>query len=439
MKTPAFRHSIIAVLLLPAAVSAQSVPENSPETTTASELETIEVNTKNRSTRTENRDSYTTSAMRTTTGLALSPRETPQSVSVITRTQLEDQGISSLPDALKTTTGVNVSRDGGRWRLESRGFQMNKIEEDGIATTVAAGNNGNPYRDAQGLSDLAIYDHIEVVRGATGLTQGQGTPGGTVNAVRKKPTSQRRIQGEISLDRWGSVRGVADISGSLNSAQTLRGRLVGAISNQESFKDRIDSQTYMLYGVMDAQIGDRGMLTWGAMYQRTGDTPDITGLPMGLNNIDSGLPRSTYLGFDWNKQRQTKINLFGEYEHHFNDNWRLNSKINYTRNRLDYRLSALGNSSTAYPGLVRGGTLAPNNLTRYNNSGFQLGFQTNLNGTYRLFGREHDLFAGYAYSYESNDSHRRQFRENQTFDPFAFRGNEIGEPDWNAPRPICLT
>lgn len=135
--------------------------------------------------------SYTTAAMRTTTGLSLAPQETPQSVSVVTQTQLDERGITTMQDALKTTTGINVIPDAGRWRFQSRGFYVDKIEEDGIASTVP-GSAGNPYNDPQSMSDLAIYDHIEVVRGATGLTQSNGEPGGTINAVRKNRPQRRK-------------------------------------------------------------------------------------------------------------------------------------------------------------------------------------------------------------------------------------------------------
>ena len=133
--------------------------------------------------------------MRTTTGLALSPKETPQSVSVITKTQINEQGITNLVDALKTTTGVNVIRDAGIPRFQSRGFYIDQIEEDGISSTVPGAIN-NPMYDAQSMNDIAVYDHIEVVRGATGLTQANGEPGGTLNAVRKRPTGERIIQSE---------------------------------------------------------------------------------------------------------------------------------------------------------------------------------------------------------------------------------------------------
>ncbi len=87
--------------LIAAALPYTAFAENVPQPVQTSELQTVNVTGKNRSTRTENRDSYTTSAMRTTTGLALSPKETPQSVSVITKTQINEQGITNLVDALK--------------------------------------------------------------------------------------------------------------------------------------------------------------------------------------------------------------------------------------------------------------------------------------------------------------------------------------------------
>lgn len=132
------------------------------------------------------------SAMQTTTGMELSVRQTPQSVTVMSQQQLKERGINTMNEALKTTTGINVIRDGNRVRYQSRGFYIDQIEEDGMASTVAAGNSGNPYRDAQSMTDMAIYDHVEVVRGPTGLTQANGEPGGTINAVRKKPTTQRQ-------------------------------------------------------------------------------------------------------------------------------------------------------------------------------------------------------------------------------------------------------
>lgn len=199
------------------APQAASEPGSPPAAEQSQSLQTVQVNAANRSTRTENRDTYTTSAMRTTTGLALSPKETPQSVSVITRSMLDRRGITNMEDALRNTTGVNVVVDSGRYRYQSRGYYIDQIEEDGISSTVP-GSATNPYADSQSMTDMVIYDHVEVVRGATGLTQANGSSGGTINAVRKRPTAERRIGGSFLFDRFGRARTEADVSGSLNSS-----------------------------------------------------------------------------------------------------------------------------------------------------------------------------------------------------------------------------
>ncbi|MCP1659620.1 TonB-dependent siderophore receptor [Neisseria perflava] len=429
---PAFRLSVLSLLLLAAAPAfADDTAADKEKNAAQTELKTVNVSGQNRSTRTENRDSYTTSAMRTTTGLALSPKETPQSVSVITKTQLEDQNISTMEDALKTTTGVNVVKDSGRYRYLSRGFYINQIEEDGLATTVAGGASGNPYRDSQSMTDLAVYDHIEVVRGATGLTQSNNEPGGTINAVRKKPTAQTQRSVSLSADRFGTVRGVGDLSGRLNEAKTLRGRMVGVLERDNSFKDNVDGKKGMLYGVLEADAGENTKLTAGVMYQRNEYTPDNFGVPMGVNGGESGLSRDTYLGYDWNNAVYKKFNVFAEAEHYFNDDWKLTAKINHYNNDSDNRFGAIYNSSTSYTGLTANGTLSTQNLQRYVNKGKQTALQLNLNGKYYLLGRSHDLFLGYTYSHEKNDTTWQRIRNSSAYSPFTFTGTEIASPDWS--------
>ena len=101
----------------------------------------------------------------------LSPREIPQSVSVITKKQIEDQGVTSLEGALQNATGVNVFKSGGRTHFMSRGYFIEQLEEDGIATQIGSPGGfglGGPSGDPTSVTDIAMYDRIEVVRGAAG-------------------------------------------------------------------------------------------------------------------------------------------------------------------------------------------------------------------------------------------------------------------------------
>ncbi|NEM65312.1 TonB-dependent receptor plug domain-containing protein, partial [Escherichia coli] len=136
---------------------------------------------------TEGSGSYTTRNMSTATPLNLSPRETPQSVSVMTRQRMNDQNMTSLDEAMGQTTGVNVvNQNGFQVKYESRAFVMDNIKEDGVNTSTQS-SVMNSFQASSESPDMAIYDRVEILRGASGLTQGSGEPGGTVNLVRKKP------------------------------------------------------------------------------------------------------------------------------------------------------------------------------------------------------------------------------------------------------------
>jgi ferripyoverdine receptor len=110
--------------------------------------------------------------MSTATGLPLAPKDTPQSVSVITRKQMDDSGATTLEEALKTTTGLHMYKQGFQTRFQSRGFSIAQISEDGVNSTVCTMCGNNPH-DTKQLTDTALYDRIEVVRGATGMHKAQ--------------------------------------------------------------------------------------------------------------------------------------------------------------------------------------------------------------------------------------------------------------------------
>ncbi|MFP3548246.1 TonB-dependent receptor plug domain-containing protein, partial [Rhizobium sp. SIMBA_035] len=74
---------------------------------------------------TEGSQSYTTGASASATGLNLSLRETPQTVTVITRQQMDDQGATSIADTLRRAPGVSVQNyDSERWEFSSRGLPI---------------------------------------------------------------------------------------------------------------------------------------------------------------------------------------------------------------------------------------------------------------------------------------------------------------------------
>ena len=431
MNAPTLKTLALIIATLPYAALAENTATPRPEQT--AELQTVNVTGKNRSTRTENRDSYTTSAMRTTTGLALSPKETPQSVSVITKTQLDNQGMTNMEQALKTTTGINVIPDSGRWRYQSRGFYIDQIEEDGLSTTVA-GSSGNPYNDPQSMSNLAIYDHIEVVRGPTGLTQSNSEPGGTINAVRKRPTANTQATLSFMADRFGAAGLIGDVSGSLNSSHSVRGRLVSSLTRNKTFQDKNPTKGQMLYGILEADIGENSKATLGGLYQRTEETPDFYGVPMG-NGFDLNLPRDTYLGAEWNQIRWYKRNVFAEFDHQINDNWKWSSKLNYNRSSSAQNFATAANTGGRFAGIGQNGifTGATDNIQKYDNTGKQFAFQTGVSGKFQALGNEQQAFANYTYSRENNSSYNLwKARTSNEYNIFDYDWKSVARTDWTS-------
>ena len=415
-----FKFSTITLLILTAQ---HTVAETGDE---ANWLDTVIVSESADNTSTEKSKSYTTSAMRTATGLELSPRQTPQSVSVITKAQLDDQNITKIEEALKTATGINVLKDSGRYRYQSRGFYIDKIEEDGIPSTIP-GSITNSYLNAQSMTDLAVYDHIEVVRGSTGLTQANGAPGGTINAVRKKPTATTQIQGDLSVDRFQKIRTTADVSGGLNPSKSLRGRLLTALERDPTFQDT-KNNSGLIYGVIEADLAEYTKLTFGALYQRQRQTPDISGLLLGAKGEDLGLPYDTKLFPSWNKAVFTKTNIFVELKHFFSANWKLNTKLAYTYNTSDQEFATLSRRNNDPTQTARIGI-----ISRYDNSGRDINFKTTLSGKYVWLNRDHDIFFTYSYIREKGNSHNIYAKRNEalSYNIVRFNGNQIPYPNWD--------
>ena len=378
-------------------------------------------------------DSFTASSMRTTTGLALSPRETPQSVSVITQTQMKAQGVHTIEDALNRTTGVNVTRHGARAVYQSRGFYLEQLQEDGIGTTIGApGISGNPFMDPKQQLDPALYERIEVVRGSAGLTQGPGEPGGALNAVRKKPTRQTQRSLDVQVDRWGTVRGVGDVSGTLSQEKAIRGRVVAVAERDRSFKDDVDGNNGLLYGVLDQTFGEGTRVTLGGLLQNQQDTPDPYGLPLSSTGGDLRLPRDTFLGMRWNEGRYRKQNAFVELDHYLDDNWNLNVKMDYRRTFSVQEYASLAGSGSLGGGVSADGLLPLDGIQRYDHAGNQLTFQANINGAFQALGRQHEAFATYSYTRERLDIRdRSEDTDDRSFNIYTFTGYEVPLPNWS--------
>lgn len=199
---------------------------------------------------TEGSQSYTPGTIATATRLVLTPRETPQSISVITRQEMDDFNLTSIDDVMRRTPGVSVATlDTERTDYYARGFAINNFQYDGIPMQRSIG-----YSAGNTLSDMAIYDRVEVLKGSTGLLTGSGDPGATINLIRKKPTYEFQGHASIGAGTWDNYRSELDLGGPLNESGTVRGRAVAAYQDKQSHLDHYQRKTSVFYGVLELDL-----------------------------------------------------------------------------------------------------------------------------------------------------------------------------------------
>lgn len=369
-------------------------------------------------TTTEGTRSYTTGAMSTSTGLPLSIRETPQSVSVITRQRMEDQGMTDLNDVVRYAPGVTLNKFGGdRQEFLSRGFRIDNIMYDGLPTTA-----GTFTLDTLSSADLSIYDRVEVVRGATGLMTGAGDPSATLNLVRKRPTAFPQVSVTTSAGSWDRYRTEVDASNKLNEAGTLRGRAVAAYEDGNSFQDVRERKRQTFYGVLEADLSDTTTWTIGASKQREDKTSDWGSLPSGPNGEDLHLSRSTFLSGDWAYWDQDTYTLFSDITHTFDNGW----KAKLAAQKSWAESDTFSNYVTAFPytSVSDLGTASGAYVTDVDQTNVDL----SLSGPITLLGREHQLMTGLSRR-EDKFYQRGGYSGVTPVDIYNFQPSNIVKPD----------
>ena len=191
----------------------------------------------------------------TATKLDLSLRHTPQSVSIISSDLLKAFQLDDINQALALTPGIQVEKpETDRIYYSSRGFDITQFQLDGMGMPLS---NNNIYGDI----DTAMFERIEVLRGANGITAGAGNPSATINFERKRPTEELEANVTASVGSWSKARLVGDVSGAISD--NVRGRAVLVKEDKESYLDRYEQDKALGYGVLEIDLTDRTLLTLG--------------------------------------------------------------------------------------------------------------------------------------------------------------------------------
>lgn len=398
----------------------------------ALELGATEVISNQLGTITEGTGSYTPGTIATATRLVLTPRETPQSITVITRQHMDDFALNSIDDVMRHTPGITVSTyDSERTNYYARGFSVENFQYDGIPTL-----RNSAYSSGQTLSDMAIYDRVEILKGATGLVTGAGAPGATINLVRKKPTRDFKASIDLGAGSWDNYRSQIDVSGPLTDSGNVRGRAVMAYQDKHAFMDRYQRKTSVYFGTLEADLSEETLLTVGFDYQNNDPTSSgwSGSRPLYDRNGDRiDASRSYNNGAKWSSWEQTTQSVFSTLEHSFANGWVAKGQFTHQQNSYHAPLGAIQLGPFPSTGLS---TLYANKFTgttRADSADFY------LSGPFSLMGREHELVVGAS----ASNSHWKgkdygapiYVNGNRVVDFWNFNGN-FPEPDWGEPTQV---
>lgn len=319
----------------------------------------------------------------------LSLRETPKSVTLVTRERIEAQNLTSLNDALNQTTGVTLaSYTSVNTYFFSRGFRVQTLQFDGGAPA---------YEGGYGLfltPDTAVYDHIEMLRGVDGMYSGAGEPGGVINLVRKRAQSTPEVKTSLSVGSWNRYRGEFDLTGPITEDGRLRGRVVAAHESKNYFYDRAESSKSVFFGTGEYDITPSTLLIVGASYERRKEDGYFTwGFPRYTDGRALGLPTSTAFNPEWAHWYLTNQEVFLRAEQKYGDTGVV--KLNLTRFAQKSELRQFVNYGAVDP-ITLTGTVSYAGGADYDSA--QNLLDLSFNGTVSLFGLEHRYTFGADYS-----------------------------------------
>ena len=380
--------------------------------------------------------SYTIGATRTATPIDMSLRDTPQSVSVITQQRIEDQNLLTITDVANNVTGVSVNQyETHRGGFTARGFDIDNLQIDSIPTTW-----NQAWSSGEVLGSLALYDRVEVVRGATGLMTGAGNPSAAINLVRKRATS-KALSGnaEVTVGRWDKRRVMGDVSTALNEAGSVRARVVAEYVEGDSWVQYIKNQDHTFYATVEADLSAQTRLSAGFSRQQTSPEGSMWGgLPYRYSDgTAANWDRSKTTGTPWTRAASAANNTFVELDHRFDNGWKL--RATYTRGERD------GDSHLLYlsgvPDRSTGIGLAsyPNSYLTHS---VQNDFSLHASGDFSLGGREHEAAFGYLHAKNDfNSDNRAPSYSGLPEDVFAppvgdfnnWNGAAYAQPTWGAP------
>lgn len=260
--------------------------------------------------------------------------ETPQSVSVVGAEQIDRQKAQTVGEALRYTPGLLASQGFNRTDdgFYMRGFQVNhdSLYVDGLR------NQPNIYSTSAEPYGL---ERIEVLHGPASVLYGQSGPGGVINMVTKRPTTEPLHEVQVQGGSFERKQVATDHAGALDTEGAFSYRLTALARDSETMVDHIDDDKLYVAPSLTWRPTEATSLTLLASYSES-RTAYYYGFPAEgtvLPNANGSIARNRFLGEpDYNKWDRTAYSAGYELEHRLNDRLQFRQNLRYSSFENEY-------------------------------------------------------------------------------------------------------
>ena len=222
--------------------------------------------------------------------------EIPQSISTITKEIIKDKMVFTVKDAVEGVAGLN----------QYSGYEEFAIR--GLRADNAHDINGlRSYNTTYTSSLLVNIERIEVIKGPTATLYGNCDPGGTINMVTKKPLDQQAAEINLYTGSWNHFRIQGDITGPLNTSNTLLYRFNAGFDSTKSFRAQVFNKSYQIAPSLSFVPNEKLKFNFDFSYAKTNsvvdrgqpgleDNTSLTSTPISLSLTQPGdyLHQSSY-------------------------------------------------------------------------------------------------------------------------------------------------
>lgn len=257
----------------------------------------------------------------------------PQSVSVVTRQEMDTHQPMSVKQALGYTPGVTVSSRGASNTYDFviiRGFSSRGLNQNNYLDGQKL--QGDFYNDA--VIDPYFLERVELMRGPTSVLYGKSSPGGIISMVSKRPTTEplREIQFKMGTDNL--MQTGFDFSDSLDDAGEFSYRLTGLARSANEQQTNAETQRYAIAPSFSWKPNDKTNFTFLSYFQNEPETGYYGWLPKEgtVEPLPNGghLPTNFNEGASNNSYSRNQKMVGYAFEHGFNDTFTVRQNLRYS-------------------------------------------------------------------------------------------------------------